>query len=349
MFFIGDHWIGFLKLLVRKKHNQTMSNNILVIGEGRAEGLRKVTLELVGVAAPLAQALGGCVEGALVGSNLGSWANAFAQTGIERLYLIDDKVLEQFAPEAYAAGVTEIIRRTDPKVILFGATGWGKEVSARVAAKLNLGLVTDCTAAEIKNNELQLTRPIYAGKAIAHVRAKQLPVIVSIRPNIFSPVEPAAVTAPIESMEAQLPQPRARVTESVKKEKSKVDLGEAKIVVSGGRGVKGPEGFVPLQQLADTLGAALGSSRAAVDSGWIDYTHQVGQTGKTVSPQLYIAAGISGAIQHIAGMSSSKVIVAINKDADAPIFKIADYGIVGDLFEVVPALDAELKNVLAEK
>jgi electron transfer flavoprotein alpha subunit len=190
-----------------------------------------------------------------------------------------------------------------------------------------------------------LTRPIYAGKAIAHVQANRFPVMVSIRPNIIPPVEANQAAAPIETVAVTLKEPRARVVETVAKQKSKVDLGEASIVVSGGRGVKGPEGFAPVQELADTLNAAVGASRAAVDAGWIDYTHQVGQTGKTVSPKLYIAAGISGAIQHLAGMSSSKVIVAINKDPDAPIFKVADYGIVGDLFDVLPALNAQIKKI----
>lgn len=322
-----------------------MSNNILIIAEGRAEGLRKVSFELVNVAQQLAGALGGSVAGAVVGNNVGAWADALAKTGVTKVYVVDNPGLEHFAPESYTTALAEIIRAAQPAIVLFGATGWGKEVSARTAARLDWGLVTDCTEAKIENGALLLTRPVYAGKAIAHVRAKGFPVMVSMRPNITPPVEATGASAPIEKVAVTLKEPRARVVETVVKAKAKVDLGEANIVVSGGRGVKGAEGFAPVQELADTLGGAMGASRAAVDAGWIDYTHQVGQTGKTVSPKLYIAAGISGAIQHLAGMSSSKVIVAINKDADAPIFKIADYGIVGDLFEVLPALSAEVKKL----
>lgn len=324
---------------------ETMSNNILIVAEGRPEGLRKVSFELVNVAQRLEGALGGSVQGAVLGHNVGAWANALAQTGVSLVYVVDQPTLAQFAPESYAVALAEIIRAADPAIVLFGATGWGKEVSARTAAKLDWGLVTDCTEADIENGSLVLKRPIYAGKAIAHVRAKGFPVMVSMRPNISPPVEADKPAAPIKNISVNLPEPRARVVESVVKAKSKVDLGEASVVVSGGRGVKGAEGFAPVQELADTLGGALGASRAAVDAGWIDYTHQVGQTGKTVSPKLYIAAGISGAIQHLAGMSSSKVIVAVNKDPDAPIFKIADYGIVGDLFEVLPAVNDQVKKL----
>lgn len=322
-----------------------MSNNILIIAEGRAEGLRKVSFELVNVAQQLAAALGGTAQGAVLGSNVGAWAETLAKTGIAQVYVIDDAGLADFAPESYTTALAAVITQADPAIVLFGATGWGKEVSARVAARLDWGLVTDCTRAQVVNGALVLTRPVYAGKAIAQVRAKAFPVMVSMRPNLVPPVEADKPAAPIQSVAVALKGPRAQVVETVVKQKSKVDLGEASIVVSGGRGVKGPEGFAPLEELADTLNAAVGASRAAVDAGWIDYTHQVGQTGKTVSPTMYIAAGISGAIQHLAGMSSSKVIVAINKDPDAPIFKIADYGIVGDLFEVVPALNAAIKKV----
>jgi len=322
-----------------------MSNNILIIAEGRAEGLRKVSFELVNVAQQLAAALGGTAQGAVLGSNVSAWAETLAKTGIAQVYVIDDAGLADFAPESYTTALAAVITQADPAIVLFGATGWGKEVSARVAARLDWGLVTDCTRAQVVNGALVLTRPVYAGKAIAQVRAKAFPVMVSMRPNLVPPVEADKPAAPIQSVAVALKGPRAQVVETVVKQKSKVDLGEASIVVSGGRGVKGPEGFAPLEELADTLNAAVGASRAAVDAGWIDYTHQVGQTGKTVSPTMYIAAGISGAIQHLAGMSSSKVIVAINKDPDAPIFKIADYGIVGDLFEVVPALNAAIKKV----
>lgn len=322
-----------------------MGNNILIVAEGRAEGLKKVSFELVNAAQQLAAASGGVVEGVVIGSNVGAWADTLARTGIAKVYVADDAGLANFAPESYADALAQIIKQAQPAIVLFGATGIGKEISARTAAKLDWGLVTDCIAAHIENGSLVLTRPIYSGKAIAQVRAKSFPIMVSLRPNITPPVEANQPAAPIDRVAVALKEPRARVVETVVKAKSKVDLGEANIVVSGGRGVKGPEGFVPVQELADTLGGALGASRAAVDAGWIDYTHQVGQTGKTVSPKLYIAAGISGAIQHLAGMSSSKVIVAVNKDADAPIFKIADYGIVGDLFQVLPALNAEVKKL----
>lgn len=322
-----------------------MSNDILIIAEGRAEGLRKVSFELVSAATPLANALGGKILGGVVGSSVRAWAETLAKTGVEKVYVVDNADLEKFAPENYTTALAEIIRAAQPAIVLFGATGWGKEVSARVAAKLDWGLVTDCTETEIENGALILTRPIYAGKAIAQVRAKSFPVMVSLRPNITPPAESNNAPAPIEQVPVTFKEPRAQVIETVAKAKSKVDLGEANIVVSGGRGVKGPEGFATIQELADTLGGALGASRAAVDAGWIDYTHQVGQTGKTVAPKLYIAAGISGAIQHLAGMSSSKVIVAVNKDPEAPIFKIADYGIVGDLFEVLPALNEQVKKM----
>lgn len=322
-------------------------NNILCIAEIRNGALRQVSFELINVARKIAGALDGKIEAAVVGANVAKLADDFAKGGVSTLYLIDDPGLAQFAPEAYSAALAQIIREAKPSVVLWGATGHGKELSGRVAAKLDLGLATDCIDVRVENGELLLMRPIYAGKAIATVKAKTLPVMVSIRPNIFPPVVDDNAGAEIKQLQLAPVPVRAKVTEAAQKEEKGVDLAEAKVVISGGRGVKSADGFGPLRELAKTLNGALGASRAAVDSGWIDYTHQVGQTGKTVAPQLYIAAGISGAIQHLAGMSSSKVIVAINKDAEAPIFKIADYGIVGDLFEVVPALNEEFKKLLA--
>jgi electron transfer flavoprotein alpha subunit len=303
---------------------------------------------MVTVANEMAKGLGGAVEAVVIGANVGHCAEQMASTGVAKVYQADDPALEKFAPEVYASILAQVARQAAPAVLLLGATGYGKELSARTAAKLDWGVATDCTAFQVENGQLTLMRPIYAGKAMARVRPKSLPVMVSIRPNIFPPaamdVNPGGV---VERVAVQIQPPRSRIVEKTKKEATTVDLSEAKVVVSGGRGAKSAEGFDTIRALAQTLGAAVGASRAAVDSGWIDYTAQVGQTGKTVAPQLYIACGISGAIQHLAGMSSSKVIVAVNKDPEAPIFKVADYGIVGDLFEVVPALNEELKKILA--
>ncbi len=326
-----------------------MPNNILIVAETRDGAPRKVAFELVNVAKQLAAGMNGAVQVLVLGNNVAAAVAAMAKAGVAKVYAADDAALENFTPELHAAVLADAIRAAQPALVLFGATGLGKELSARTAAKLDWSLVTDCTDAKFENGALMLTRPVYAGKAIATVRAKSLPVMVSIRPNIFPPVEMDSSVAPVEKIAVKPATVRARVVEKVNKEQTTVDLTEAKIVVSGGRGVKGPEGFEPLHALAQVLGAAVGASRAAVDAGWIDYGTQVGQTGKTVAPQLYIACGISGAIQHLAGMSSSRNIVAINKDADAPIFKVADFGIVGDLFEVVPALTDEFKKVLSEK
>ncbi len=326
-----------------------MGNNILIVAEGRDGNLRKVSFELVTVAREMAASQGGAVEAVTLGHNIGSCAEALTKTGVSKVYQVDDPALETFAPESYKAALVDVIQKVQPAIILLPATGYGKELGAQVAAKLDLGLATDCISFQFENGSLILKRPVYAGKALATVKPKVLPVMVSIRPNIFSAAAQDQPAAPVEKLAVSAPPSRAKVVEKVKKESVDVDLAEAKVVVSGGRGVKSTEGFVPIRQLAKTLGAAVGASRAAVDSGWIDYSTQVGQTGKTVAPQLYIALGISGAIQHLAGMSSSKHIVAINKDPDAPIFKVADYGIVADLFDVVPVLNEEFKKVLAEK
>jgi electron transfer flavoprotein alpha subunit len=326
-----------------------MPNNVLIIAEEREGALRKVSYELVTVANDIAKNLGGAVEAVVMGNHIASCADALAKTGVQKVYSVDSPTLANFVPEVFAATLANIINQTQPAVVLLPATGFGKELGAQVAAKLDWGLATDCTGYQFENGTLLFRRPVYAGKAIATVKAKALPVMASIRPNIFPPVEPGTSAAPIEQVQVADVPVRSKVIEKVKKEAAAVDLNEAKIVISGGRGVKSAEGFKPIHELANMLGAAVGASRAAVDAGWIDYSTQVGQTGKTVAPQLYIALGISGAIQHLAGMSSSKVIVAVNKDPDAPIFKVADYGIVGDMFEVLPVLKEELQKVLAQK
>jgi electron transfer flavoprotein alpha subunit len=326
-----------------------MTNNILAVAEEREGTLRKVSYELVTVAKEMAKGLGGAVEAIVIGNNVGACAEALAKTGVAKVYHADSPALAHFAPEVFAATLADALRKAAPSVVLMPATGWGKELGAKVAAKLDWGVATDCTSFQVEGGTLIFKRPVYAGKAMATIKAKSLPVIASIRPNIFPPAPAESAAAPIEKVEVAAVTPRAKVVEKVKKEAVDVDLAEAKIVVSGGRGAKSPEGFVQVREIAKMLGAAVGASRAAVDAGWIDYSTQVGQTGKTVAPQLYIALGISGAIQHLAGMSSSKVIVAVNKDPDAPIFQAADYGIIADMFEVMPVLKEELKKVLAEK
>ncbi|MEW5718118.1 MAG: electron transfer flavoprotein subunit alpha/FixB family protein [Chloroflexota bacterium] len=326
-----------------------MANNILIVAEEREGTLRKVSYELVTVANEIAKGLGGAVEAVVIGNNVGACAESLAKTGVAKVYHADSPALTHFAPEVFAATLADVIRKASPSVVLMPATGLGKELGAKVAAKLDWGVVTDCITFQVEGGTLIFKRPVYAGKAMATIKAKSLPVIASIRPNIFPPAPQESAAAPIEKVEVAAITPRAKVVEKVKKEAVDVDLAEAKVVISGGRGAKNADGFVQIREIAKMLGAAVGASRAAVDAGWIDYSTQVGQTGKTVAPQLYIALGISGAIQHLAGMSSSKVIVAVNKDPDAPIFQAADYGIVADMFEVMPVLKDELKKVLAEK
>jgi electron transfer flavoprotein alpha subunit len=228
----------------------------------------------------------------------------------------------------------------------------GKDLAPRLAAKLDAAMASDCTKVAVEGGSLEFTRPIFAGKAFATLRLKTAPLIATLRPNVFAPAAPQAGVAGETIVKAVAVPDGAvagRVAEILKESGAEIDVGEAEVIISGGRGLKGPENFALLRELAALIPrAAVGASRSAVDSGWIGHSHQVGQTGKTVSPNLYVAVGISGAIQHLAGMSSSKVIVAVNKDPEAPIFKVADYGIVGDLFQVVPALKDELKKIFAE-
>ena len=325
-----------------------MGNNILIVAEERDGGLRKVSYELVSVALEMAQSLGGLAQAVVLGNNVGACAESLAKTGVSQVYFADDAGLQNFVPELFTSMMADAIAQAQAAVVLFPATGFGKELSARVAARLDLGLVSDCIGFKVEGGTLVLRRPIYAGKAIATVKAKALPVMVSMRANVFPPAAEGSATASVAKLAMPAISARSKVVEKVKKEAVAVDLAEAKIVVSGGRGAKSAEGFESIKQLANTLGAAVGASRAAVDAGWIDYSTQVGQTGKTVSPSLYIALGISGAIQHLAGMSSSKVIVAVNKDPDAPIFKVADYGIVADMFEVLPVMNEEFKKLVSQ-
>jgi electron transfer flavoprotein alpha subunit len=326
-----------------------MAQGILVFIETRQGSVKKSSLEALGQARRLAASLGNEPVTALVigeasGADLGG-------AGADRVLIARHELLSAYSAESYSATLVQAVRKLEPRVVLGAAGAMGREFLPRAAAALRVGLAQDCTEAALVNGHLECLRPIYAGKAYAKVRPTLVPAMATLRPNVFELAAPeAARTAASEEFVPELSGGGVRL-KAVGLEVSggqKVELTEANIIVSGGRGLKGPENFPLVQALADALGGALGASRAAVDAGWIDHSHQVGQTGKTVSPTLYVACGISGAIQHLAGMSSSKYIVAINKDPEAPIFKLADYGIVGDLFAVVPALTEEITKLKAQ-
>lgn len=325
-----------------------MSRNVLVIAEVRNGALRPVALEAVGAASLLAQ--GGQVAAAVLGEAPAETASQLIAAGAGQVILVTGESLTEYTPEAYLSALDKVLAEFRADAILFGHTATGRDLAPALAAKLDAGAVTDVTGLTVDGDRAVFTRPIYAGKAVTRRVFRQGPIIATLRPNnLPAPALDASRQGEVKRLNLDLAKSslRAVVAEVIRKATTGVDLTAAKIVVAGGRGVKSADGFKPLQELADVLGAAVGASRAACDAGYCDYSWQVGQTGKTVTPDLYIACGISGAIQHVAGMSSSKVVVAINKDPEAPIFKVADYGIVGDLFEVVPVLTQEFKKLLA--
>ena len=313
---------------------------IVTFAEVREGKVRRASLEAVSEARRLAGPLGATVQAVLIGQGVASLATEVAPYGADRVHVFDEAALASYATEVWARALGQVITQEKPAAVLIPFTAMGRDFAPRVAARASAGLVSDVVKLEVKDGRLEARRPVYAGKAFATVRWEGEPQMATLRPNVFALGAPDAarkfetVTATVDTTA------RARVVSLQASAGGKVELTEAQIIVSGGRGLKGPENFHLVEELAASLGAAVGASRAVVDAGWVDHQYQVGQTGKTVSPTLYVAAGISGAIQHLAGMSSSKVIVAINKDADAPIFKVADYGIVGDVFEVLPKLTA---------
>ena len=287
------------------------------------------------------------ITAVVLGSSEPQFASSLAEYGADKVYVIPDERLKQYTPDGYLQALTQLVDQVKPDVILMGHTAIGKDVSPRLATKLGIGLISDVTNIELEENEIIFTRPIYAGKAFQKKKIISGTVFATIRPNNIPLVEAdSSRTAETITFNPTITDIRTIVKDVVQKSVGGVDLTEAKIIVSGGRGVKSEDGFKLLDELAESLGGAVGASRGACDAGYCDYSMQVGQTGKVVTPDLYIACGISGAIQHLAGMSNSKVIVAINKDPEAPIFSIADYGIVGDLFEVVPLLTEEFKKLM---
>lgn len=323
-----------------------MAKGIFVIAEQRDGALRKVSFELASAARKLADQTGDEVSAILLGSGVEGLAAELGKFGVDKVFVGDNAALEPYVTEAHAQVVAKILKDNDAAIALFGASVQGKDLSARVAAKLAGGLATDCTDVKVDGGKLVAIRPMYAGKCFADVVFNTTPAMASLRPNVFAAVENAKAAA-VTKVDVTVDAQKSKVLEVQKDTSGKVDLTEANIIVSGGRGMKGPDEYKILEELADVLKGTVGASRAAVDAGWRPQKDQVGQTGKVVSPNLYIACGISGAIQHLAGMSSSKCIVAINKDAEAPIFTKADFGVVDDLFKVVPELTAACKKLMA--
>jgi electron transfer flavoprotein alpha subunit len=321
---------------------------ILTFIEQRDGSIRKASLEALSEARRLATTNGMDVRAVLVGHGVAAKAAELGRYGAGVVYVADEEKLARYSSEGYAAALKLAVEKCQPVAIFLAATAMGRDLSARAAARLGVGCLADVVQVRYEGGELVAARPVYSGKAMATVDGGAVrPVVVTLRPNVF-PAEASSGTATVEALAPIAAPIRAVVREVVAAGGGELDVAEANVVVSGGRGMKGPENFALIRDLAHALGGAVGASRAAVDAGWISHAHQVGQTGKVVSPSLYVACGISGAIQHLAGMSSSKVIVAINKDPEAPIFKVADYGIIGDLFQVVPALAAEITKLKAE-
>lgn len=320
-----------------------MANNILVFLEQRNGQIKKSSLEAAGAASDIAAKLSYTVNGVIVGNEINNLSE-LGKYGIGKIIHCKNHNLENYSPSAYSEILIGTIKDIDPEIIFFSNTSLGKDLAPRIAAKLDIGIAVDCISLDLSDKEIVAKRPVYAGKAIIEIKLNSAKKIFTLRPNVFKVNMNASNDAEVNTVEVDNPNLSTRVTE-VKKAEGKLDVAEADIIVSGGRGMKGPEHFHLVEELAQVLGAAAGASRAVVDAGWRPHGEQVGQTGKTVSPNLYIALGISGAIQHLAGMRSSKYIVAINKDKDAPIFQVADYGIVGDIFEVVPALIEEIKKI----
>ena len=321
-----------------------MSRKVLVLGEVRDGSLRNVSFEAVAAAKTIAE--GGEVVGVLVGQSVSALGLGLIQAGADRVVVVEDEKLAQYTSDGFAQSLLAVIEKEKPEGLVFGHTALGKDLSPRIAGKLASGLISDVTALESIGGNIVFTRPIYSGKAFEKKIVTDGLIFATVRPNNISPLEKdESRTGEVESLSVVIKDLRAIIKEVVRKASEGVDLSEAKVVISGGRGVKSAGGFAPLKELARVLGGAVGASRGACDADYCDYSLQIGQTGKVVTPDLYIACGISGAIQHLAGMSNSKVIVAINKDPEANIFKVADYGIVGDLFEVVPMLTEEFKKL----
>lgn len=326
-----------------------MASDILVFGAIRGGKLKKVAKELIGTARIIAAGTSGSIDAVLIGEGAVGAAESLKEFGLRKIYISEDEILKEYSTEGYAKFLADLIQETSPGYVLFAATAQGRDLAPRVTAKVDGVMFSDCVDVRYEGDKVVAKRPVYSGKLFIEMTpVGERPAFITIRPNNMPPAEPAGGSAEVVSRPAGVNADsiRALVKEIIPLAGGRPDVTEADVIVSGGRAMKDVSNFKMLEELADLLGAAVGASRAAVDAGYAELALQVGQTGKIVNPKLYIACGISGAIQHLAGMRTSKVIVAINKDPNAPIFEKAHYGIVGDLFEVVPIMTEEIKKIL---
>ena len=332
-----------------------MSKDVYVIAEQRDRKIQKVSVELVGEATKLAKDLGEKVVAVLLGSNVTDKAQELIQYGADKVVVVDDPMLEKYATEPYAKAVTAVIKELEPEIVLYGATSIGRDLAPRVSARVHTGLTADCTKLAINEETklLHMTRPAFGGNIMATIVCKNhRPQMATVRPGVMSALAKdetrtgEVVNFKVDFVPADM---NVEIIEEVKETRKTVDITDAKVLVSGGRGIGSPE-FVPvLQEAADVLGGVVSGSRPVIEAGWLSKERQVGQTGKTVRPNLYLACGISGAIQHVAGMESSEVVISINKDDNAAIFSVSDLGVVGDVKVILPKLIEAIKKVKAEK
>ncbi|ADL06454.1 electron transfer flavoprotein subunit alpha/FixB family protein [Lacrimispora saccharolytica] len=333
---------------------EVKSKDLWVFIETKEDGsAKKVGLELLSPGKDMAGKQGGSLTAIIIGNHVTPAIEAVSAHGADKIIVVEGEEYQDYSTDAYTAAIEQLVKKYGPTSMLIGATNNGRDLGPRIACRLKTGLTADCTSLDIdeQTGNVAWTRPAFGGNLMATIMCPDhRPQLGTVRPGVFKMPDEAISHAEIIRENIHIPKSdiRTQILELIKEmDGETIDLEGAQIIVSGGRGVKGPEGFAPIKALAEVLGATVGASRAAVDAGWISHPHQVGQTGKTVGPKLYIACGISGAIQHLAGMSSSDVVIAINKDPDAPIFGVADYGIVGDLFEVLPVLTEEIRKAKA--
>ena len=324
---------------------------VWVFAEQREGQLQKVSLELLGEGRRVADKLGVKLTALLLGNNVEALATTLAEHGADEVLVANDKNLEHYTTDAYTKVICDLANERKPGILFVGATFIGRDLGPRIAARLSTGLTADCTSidVEVENGDLLATRPAFGGNLMATIACPDhRPQMATVRPGVFEKVTTDPSNCKVENVEVKLTDSdiRTKVVEIVKAKKNIIDISEANVIVSGGRGVGSKENFALLEELAEVLGGVVAGSRAAVEKGWIENAYQVGQTGKTVKPSIYIACGISGAIQHVAGMQDSDVIIAINKDESAPIMQVADYGIVGDVKKVLPELISQAKEIV---